>query len=94
MDYQRAVQAYLWALPVVSFAFIRVAAKQDLGVDDNDLALADHFVDTKGIWLTANDTTIDALAHIDLGQARVVVIEIPPGLSFAGTLARRAPRNP
>ena len=79
MDFQRAVQAFLWAFPAVSFESIRVVAKRDLGADDNDLAIADHFVDTKGVWLTANDTTIYALANINLGQAGPVVIEIPPG---------------
>ena len=68
MDFQRAVQAFLWAFPAVSFASIRVGAKRDLGADYNDLAIADNFVDTKGVWLTANDTTIYAFANIDLGK--------------------------
>ena len=69
MDYQRAVQAYLWAYPAVSFESIRIATKQDLGADYNDLVIADKFVDPKSIWLTANDTTIYAFANIDLGKA-------------------------
>ena len=40
MDYQRAVQAYLWAYPVVSFESIRLATKRDLGTDLNDLIIA------------------------------------------------------
>ena len=79
MDFQRAVQAFLWAFPAVSFESIRVGLKQDLGIDYNDLGIADNFVDTRGVWLTANDTTIYALANIELGQAGPVVIEIPPG---------------
>ena len=58
MDYQRAVQAFLWSFPAVSFESIRLGAKQDLGVDYNDLIIADNFLDAKGVWLTANDTTI------------------------------------
>ena len=30
LDYQRAVQAYLWAYPVVSFESIRLGVKRDL----------------------------------------------------------------
>ena len=45
MDFQRAVQAYLWGYPAVSFESIRVTAKQDLGIDFNDLGIADNFVD-------------------------------------------------
>ena len=37
MDFQRAVQTYLWGYPAVSFGSIRFTAKQDLGIDFNDL---------------------------------------------------------
>jgi hypothetical protein len=33
IDYQRAVQAYLWAYPVVSFESIRLGTKRDHGLD-------------------------------------------------------------
>ena len=79
IDYQRAVQAYLWAYPAVSFESIRVAVKRDLGVDLNDMVIADNFADPRGLWLTANDTTIYAMANVDLGKAGPVVVEIPPG---------------
>ena len=78
MDFQRAVQAYLWAYPAVSFESIRLTAKHDLGMDYNDLGIADNFVDPKSVWLTANDTTIYAFVNIDVAQGPVV-IEIPPG---------------
>ena len=79
MDYQRAVQAYLWAYPAVSFESIRSATKRDLGADLNDLVIADNYADPKGLWLTANDTTIYALTNVDLGKSGPVVVEIPPG---------------
>jgi len=79
MDYQRAVQAYLWAYPAVSFESIRLATKRDLGTDLNDMIIADNYADPKGVWLTANDTTIYALANVDLGKSGPIVVEIPPG---------------
>jgi hypothetical protein len=79
MDFQRAVQAYLWAYPAVSFESIQIATKRDFGTDFNDLGIADNFVDPKSIWLTANDTTIYAVAAIDLAQSGPVLIEVPPG---------------
>ena len=79
MDYQRAVQAYLWAYPAVSFESIRIATKRDLGTDLNDMIIADNYADPKGLWLTANDTTIYALANVDLGKSGAIVVEIPPG---------------
>ena len=78
MDFQRAVQAYLWGYPAVSFESIRLTAKQDLGMDFNDLGIADNFVDPNSVWLTANDTTIYAFVNLDVAQGPVV-IDIPPG---------------
>jgi hypothetical protein len=79
MDYQRAVQAYLWAYPAVSFESIRIGTKRDLGADLNDIVIADNYADPKGRWLTANDTTIYAYTNVDLGKSGPVVVEIPPG---------------
>src|SRR5664279_933265 len=42
IDYQRAVQAYLWAYPAVSFESIRLAAKA-AGMDRNDFGIADKY---------------------------------------------------
>jgi hypothetical protein len=79
MDYQRAVQAYLWAYPVVSFESLRLGPKRDLGADLNDMIIADNFFDPKGLVLTANDTTIYAYTNVDLGKSGPIVVEIPPG---------------
>lgn len=78
IDYQRAVQAFLWAYPAVSFESIRVAA-QNAGIDRNDIGIADKFADAEGLWLTANDTTVYAFANIDLGKDGPMVVDIPPG---------------
>ena len=50
-------------------------------ITDSGLAclIADNYADPKGLWLTANDTTIYALANVDLGKSGPVVVEIPPG---------------
>ena len=78
MDFQRAVQAYLWGYPAVSFESIRLTLKRDLGIDFNDVGIADNFVHTESVWLTANDTTIYGVVNIDVARGPVV-IEIPPG---------------
>jgi len=78
IDYQRAVQAYLWAYPAVSFESIRVGALNQ-GMDLNVVGIADKFADAKGLWLTANDTTIYAFTNVDLGKHGPMVIDMPPG---------------
>jgi hypothetical protein len=47
MDYQRAVQAFLWAYPAVSFESIRLAVKRDLGADLLDMIIADNYADPR-----------------------------------------------
>jgi hypothetical protein len=78
IDYQRAVQAYLWAYPAVSFESIRVASEAQ-GMGLNVVGIADSYADAGGLWLTANDTTVYALTNIDLGKSGPVVVEVPPG---------------
>ncbi|MDM0110557.1 DUF1254 domain-containing protein [Variovorax sp. J22R133] len=79
MDYQRAVQAYLWGYPAVSFESIRVGTLRDLGADLTDIVIADNYADPKGRWLTANDTTIYGYTNVDLGKSGPLVVEIPSG---------------
>ena len=79
MDYQRAVQAYLWAYPVVSFESIRIGVKRDLGLDYNEFTIADKLADPKSVWLTANDSTVYALTLVDLGKYGPMVVDVPPG---------------
>jgi pentatricopeptide repeat protein len=79
IDYQRAVQAYLWAYPVVSFESIRIAGKRDLGLEEMEFGIADKLVDSRSIYLTANDTTVYAFANADLGKTGPIVVEVPPG---------------
>jgi hypothetical protein len=79
LDYQRAVQAYLWAYPAVSFESIRVGVKRDLGLDYNEFTIADKLADAKSVWLTANDSTVYALTVIDLGKHGPMVVDVPPG---------------
>ena len=73
MDFQRAVQAYLWAYPAVSFESIRLTLQQELGIDFNDLGIADKFVGPESVWLTAHDTTIYAVINIDVAEGPVVI---------------------
>jgi hypothetical protein len=79
IDYQRAVQAFLWAYPAVSFESIRVASEKDLGLGLNDLGIADKLVDPRTMFLTANDTTVYAYSNVDLGKSGPVVVQVPPG---------------
>ena len=57
MDFQRAMQAYLWSFPAVSNASIQASVFRDLGATYNDMIVFDNFLDTKSVFLTGNTTS-------------------------------------
>lgn len=78
LDFQRAVQSFLWSYPAVSFQSFYEGFKR-VGIDYFDFAVFENFADASGIYLTANTTTIYGLTHFNLGQSGPVIIEIPKG---------------
>ena len=56
MDFQRAVQAYLWAIPLVSFAQWQQEHENVFGAKDGDLVYYVSYRDKLGL-LTSNATT-------------------------------------
>ena len=67
LDFQLATQAYLWALPLVSFAQWQAQHRDLFGATSYDLVDYATYQDKLGI-LTANATTPYTLAFIDLSQ--------------------------
>jgi hypothetical protein len=85
LDFQRAVQAYLWAIPLVSFAQWQEAHEQVFGQQDGDLVLITTFRDRIGL-LTANDTTPYVIGHLNLKRTGPLVIDYPKGQTAGGIL--------
>lgn len=79
LDFQRAVQAYVWATPIVALDALRLANKTGWNVDFNMVGLVDQFTDPSVEALTANNTTIYAASFVDLTRDGPVVIDSPPG---------------
>jgi hypothetical protein len=78
MDFQRATQAYLWALPLVAFQQWQNVHERQFGAADGDLVLYQDYADKRGL-LTANATTPYMLSFIDLSRTGPVVVEMPAG---------------
>jgi hypothetical protein len=76
LDFQRAVQAYLLALPAVNQAGNRDAILQ-LGPVNKTVPIWEQLVDSRTIELTANDNTPYTWFWIDLREGPLV-IEVPP----------------
>lgn len=76
LDFQRAVQAYLLALPAASQAANRNAIRT-LGPVNATVPIFEQLMDSRSIFLTANDNTVYSWAWVDLREGPLVV-EVPP----------------
>jgi hypothetical protein len=79
-DFQRACQAYLWALPFVSAGGVERVFMQAPGAAHGDILMLDTFP-ALSRFLTANATTPYALTWISLAKSGPYVLEIPAGPS-------------
>ncbi len=76
LDFQRAVQAYLMAIPAVSQVANRNAIRT-LGPVNSVVPIFEQLLDPRSIFLTANDNTVYSWAWLDLSKGPLVV-EVPP----------------
>lgn len=82
LDFQRAVQAYLWALPMASYGAM-ADAHRALGADSHTVIIADKLAQPRNVALTANQDTVYMSGAFDLREGPMVM-ELPAGL--LGTL--------
>jgi hypothetical protein len=83
LDFQRAVQAYLWGLPMVTMAEWQKAQKDIFKAGANDFVTYQSFSQKLGI-LTANATTPYMMAFPMLKETGPMVFEIPAGPTAGG----------
>jgi hypothetical protein len=75
-DFQRACQAYLWALPAVSFTTWQRGFADGLGAKNGQIVAILSYEARRGV-LTANATTPYYLAFADLSASGPMVLEMP-----------------
>jgi hypothetical protein len=85
LDFQRACQAYLWALPIVSMAQLQSAVAAAFGAEDCDLVQNLDYQSKLGL-LTANATAPYISSFPNLAKTGPIVVEVPPG-EIAGLLS-------
>ena len=78
-----ACQAYLWALPLVSYAQWKIQHYDVFGATSSDLVRYLSYQDRLGL-ITANATTPYILNFFDLAETGPLVIELPPGPTAGG----------
>jgi hypothetical protein len=85
LDFQRAVQAYLWGLPMVEMAEWSRNHYETFGAGPYDFTTYLDFKQKMGI-LTANATTPYMMAFPNLKETGPLVFEIPAGPTAGGLL--------
>jgi hypothetical protein len=82
-DFQRACEAFVWALPLVGMATWQRAHYQTFGGADCDIVLYKTYRDKLGI-LTPNATTPYLISFINLARTGPIVIDLPAGPNASG----------
>jgi hypothetical protein len=85
MDFQRAVQAYLWALPYTAMGRWQDEQRNKFGAQDLQYVDYFDFKDKLGL-LTANATTPYSMAFPNLAKTGPLVFEFPEGAIAGGIL--------
>ena len=85
MDFQRATQAYIWALPAVGFHGLHLAHLNTFGAKDGDVVLYQGLKDKAGM-LTPNLTTLYLMTFWNLAEQGPMVVEVPAGATAGGFL--------
>ena len=78
--FQRAMQTYLWALPLINTLGMKVGSEKVFGAGYNVLPVWKKRLDAKTLVTTPNSDVIYAMSYLDLGKDGPMVFEAPPGL--------------
>lgn len=78
--FQRAVQTYLWALPVVNTLGMQVGSEKAFGAGYNVLPIWKERLNAKTLITTPNSDILYAMSYVDLGKDGPLVIEAPTRL--------------
>ena len=79
LDFQRAVQVYLWALPAMNLDAMRQGSEEVFGKGNHVLPVWKDRLNTKTKVTTPNSDVVYAMSYLDLKDGPVVV-EVPPKL--------------
>jgi len=78
--FQRATQAYLWALPLVNTLGMKAGSEKTFGAGFHVMPVWKKRLDAKTLITTPNSDVIYAMSYVDLGKDGPLVFEAPPRL--------------
>src|SRR5262245_37994641 len=80
LQFQRATQTYLWALPLINTLGMKVGSERKFGAGYNVLPVWKKRLDAKTLVTTPNSDVIYAMSYVDLSKDGPLVFEAPPKL--------------
>lgn len=78
-DFNNAVTAYIWGLPLVAYWNVNELLHDELKAGETDIALFKG-VDNVRFYLTGNNNTPYIVSAINLAETGPMTIKVPPGL--------------
>ena len=78
--FERAAQAYLWAMPALNMYGMKEGSEKVFGAGYNVLPIFKQRLNAKTLITTPNSDVIYALGYLDTQEDGPMVIEVPPGL--------------
>ena len=78
--FQRATQAYLWAMPLINTMGMKVGSEEKFGAGYHVLPIWKKRLSAKTLVTTPNSDVIYAMSYVDLGKDGPLVFDAPPML--------------
>jgi len=78
--FQRAMQTYLWALPLINTLGMKVGSEKAFGAGYHVLPVWKKRLDARTLVTTPNSDVIYAMSYLDLSKDGPMVVEAAPGL--------------
>lgn len=79
LDFQRAVQAYVWATPFVAMSAMLEGLARDYRATLTRQPIFEQSVTPELVVFTGNNTTIYSFGHLELKKHGPIVLEAPAG---------------
>jgi hypothetical protein len=80
LNFQNAVQTYLWALPALNMYGMKEGSEKVFGRGYNVLPVWKQRLNAKTLVTTPNSDVICAMGYLDLSEDGPIVVQVPPGL--------------
>ncbi|MGH7487908.1 MAG: DUF1254 domain-containing protein, partial [bacterium] len=80
LAFQQAVQAYLWAMPLINTLGMKSGSEEVFGAGYNILPVWKERLDPKTLVTTPNSDVLYAMSYVDMGETGPIVFEAPPNL--------------